>query len=53
MVKPLEGTLSAYAERVMGGTYLDFDIDREAASNPAPASKRHHLDDSRASSGYH
>jgi len=32
LVKPLEGTLSAYAERVMGGSYLDFDIDREAAA---------------------
>jgi Cu(I)/Ag(I) efflux system membrane protein CusA/SilA len=32
IVKPLPGTLSAYAERVMGGTYLDFDIDREAAA---------------------
>ncbi len=32
VVKPLPGTLSAYAERVMGGTYLDFDIDREAAA---------------------
>ena len=32
VVKPLPGTLSAYAERVMGGTYLDFDIDRQAAS---------------------
>jgi Cu(I)/Ag(I) efflux system membrane protein CusA/SilA len=32
IVKPLEGTLSAYAERVMGGSYLDFDIDREAAA---------------------
>jgi len=32
LVKPLEGTLSAYAERVMGGTYLDFEIDREAAA---------------------
>ncbi len=31
-VKPLDGTLSAYAERVMGGNYLDFDIDREAAA---------------------
>jgi len=31
-VKPLPGTLSAYAERVMGGNYLDFDIDREAAA---------------------
>lgn len=32
LVKPLPGTLSAYAERVMGGSYLDFDIDREAAA---------------------
>jgi len=32
LVKPLDGTLSAYAERVMGGNYLDFDIDREAAA---------------------
>ncbi|MDX1631034.1 MAG: CusA/CzcA family heavy metal efflux RND transporter [Thermoanaerobaculia bacterium] len=32
VVKPLEGTLSAYAERVMGGSYLDFDIDRAAAA---------------------
>jgi len=32
VVKPLEGTLSAYAERVMGGNYLDFEIDREAAA---------------------
>ncbi len=31
-VKPLEGTLSAYAERVMGGTYLDIEIDREASA---------------------
>jgi len=31
-VKPLPGTLSAYAERVMGGNYLDFEIDREAAA---------------------
>ncbi len=31
-VKPLPGTLSAYAERVMGGNYIDFDIDREAAA---------------------
>ena len=30
VVKPLPGTLSAYAERVMGGTFLDFDIDRTA-----------------------
>ena len=32
VVKPLPGTLSAYAERVMGGSYLDFEVDREAAA---------------------
>jgi len=32
VVKPLKGTLSAYAERVMGGTYLDIEIDREASA---------------------
>jgi len=32
VVKELPGTLSAYAERVMGGSYLDFDINREAAA---------------------
>ena len=32
VVKPLPGTRSAYAERVLGGSYLDFDIDREAAA---------------------
>jgi Cu(I)/Ag(I) efflux system membrane protein CusA/SilA len=32
VVKELPGTRSAYAERVMGGNYLDFDIDREAAA---------------------
>jgi Cu(I)/Ag(I) efflux system membrane protein CusA/SilA len=32
VVKPLPGTASAYAERVMGGSYLDIDIDREAAA---------------------
>ena len=32
MVKGLPGTLSAYAERVMGGSYLDFEIDRDAAA---------------------
>jgi len=32
VVKPLPGTLSAFAERVMGGSYLDFEIDREAAA---------------------
>jgi Cu(I)/Ag(I) efflux system membrane protein CusA/SilA len=31
-VRPLEGTRSAYAERVMGGSYLDVEIDRVAAS---------------------
>ncbi|MDQ7007371.1 MAG: CusA/CzcA family heavy metal efflux RND transporter [Acidobacteriota bacterium] len=31
-VQDLPGTLSAYAERVMGGSYIDFDIDREAAA---------------------
>jgi Cu(I)/Ag(I) efflux system membrane protein CusA/SilA len=31
-VRPLEGTLSAYAERVMGGSYLDVEIDRAAAA---------------------
>jgi Cu(I)/Ag(I) efflux system membrane protein CusA/SilA len=32
VVKPLPGTLSVYAERVMGGSYIDFRIDREAAA---------------------
>jgi len=32
VVKGLPGTLSAYAERVMGGTYVDFEIEREAAA---------------------
>ena len=32
VVKPLPGTLSAFAERVTGGNYLDFEIDREAAA---------------------
>jgi len=32
IVKPLPGTLSVYAERVMGGSYLDFHLDREAAA---------------------
>ena len=32
VVKPLPGTLSAYAERVMGGSYLDFEVDRSAAA---------------------
>jgi Cu(I)/Ag(I) efflux system membrane protein CusA/SilA len=32
VVKQLPGTLSAYAERVMGGNYIDFEIDRENAA---------------------
>ncbi|MBZ0113018.1 MAG: CusA/CzcA family heavy metal efflux RND transporter [Thermoanaerobaculia bacterium] len=32
LVTPLPGTLSAYAERVMGGQYLSIDIDRAAAA---------------------
>ncbi len=32
VVRTLPGTLSAYAERVMGGSYLDFDIDRSAVA---------------------
>lgn len=32
IVKAQPGTLSAYSERVMGGNYLDFVIDREAAA---------------------
>ncbi len=32
VVRGLPGTASAYAERVMGGTYLDFEIDRVAAA---------------------
>jgi Cu(I)/Ag(I) efflux system membrane protein CusA/SilA len=28
LVREIPGTLSAYAERVLGGNYLDFDIDR-------------------------
>ncbi|MCB2184027.1 MAG: efflux RND transporter permease subunit [Desulfobulbaceae bacterium] len=32
IVKPLPGTLSAYSERVVGGNYLDFVIDRAAAA---------------------
>jgi len=30
VVRDIPGTLSAYAERVMGGNYLDFEIDRQA-----------------------
>ena len=32
VVKPLPGTLSAYGERVMGGSYFDFQIDRDAVA---------------------
>ncbi|MBI2836996.1 MAG: efflux RND transporter permease subunit [Acidobacteria bacterium] len=32
VAKGLPGTLSAYAERVTGGNYFDFDIHREAAA---------------------
>ncbi len=32
VVKGEPGTLSAYSERVMGGNYFDFKIDREAAA---------------------
>ncbi len=32
VVKSLPGTLSAYGERVMGGSYFDFQIDRDAAA---------------------
>ncbi len=31
-VRPLDGTLSAYADRVMGGSYLDFEVDRTEAA---------------------
>jgi Cu(I)/Ag(I) efflux system membrane protein CusA/SilA len=30
VIRGVPGTLSAYAERVMGGNYLDIDIDRDA-----------------------
>ncbi len=32
VVQEVPGTLSAYAERVMGGNYLDFRIDRDAVA---------------------
>jgi Cu(I)/Ag(I) efflux system membrane protein CusA/SilA len=32
LVRDLPGTLSAYAERVMGGNYLDVEVDRDAAA---------------------
>ncbi len=31
-VRRLDGTVSAYAERTLGGYYLDIDVDREAAA---------------------
>ncbi len=31
-LKPLDGTLSVYAERVMGGSFLDVEIDRSEAA---------------------
>jgi len=31
-LSPLDGTQSVYAERVMGGTFLDIDVDRAAAA---------------------
>lgn len=31
-LRPVEGTRSVYAERVMGGNYLDIDIDRKEAA---------------------
>ncbi len=32
VIRDLPGTLSVYAERVVGGNYLDFDIDRKEAA---------------------
>ncbi len=32
IVRDIPGTLSAFSERVVGGNYLDFEIDREAAA---------------------
>ncbi len=32
VVREIPGTLSVYAERVVGGNYIDFDIDRAAAA---------------------
>jgi Cu(I)/Ag(I) efflux system membrane protein CusA/SilA len=32
VIRTLPGTLSAYAERVVGGNYLDFSINRQAAA---------------------
>jgi Cu(I)/Ag(I) efflux system membrane protein CusA/SilA len=35
VIRNVPGTLSAYAERVMGGNYLDFEIDRDAIARYA------------------
>ena len=35
VVRDIPGTAAAYAERVMGGNYLDFEIDREAIARYA------------------
>ncbi len=32
LVRDIPGTLSVYSERVVGGNYLDYEIDREAAA---------------------
>ena len=32
VLQPLDGTLSVYAERVMGGSFLDIDVNREEAA---------------------
>ena len=31
-MRDIPGTLSAFSERVVGGNYLDFEIDREAVA---------------------
>jgi len=37
----IDGTLSVFAERVVGGNYLDFDIDREEIARYAEAGVDH------------
>ena len=32
LIKGVDGTLSAYSQRAVGGNFIDFDIDRDAAS---------------------
>jgi Cu(I)/Ag(I) efflux system membrane protein CusA/SilA len=50
VVREVPGTLSVYAERVMGGNYLDFDIRREALArygsgcNPKCGGRNEHHD---------